>query len=317
MAIDKTQGAAYTDIQALAQLRSDAKNNASGTAVAAAKQFEALFTRMMLSSMRQASQGDSIFDSQAGSSYRDMFDDQLSVELSKGHGLGLADMLIQQLARAGVPGADATGADPAATPAATSPGTPATTSLATPAKTQAAANVATAPVSRAERASFIEKLLPDAEAAGRTLGVSPRTLIAQAALETGWGRSVPTGANGQSSFNLFGVKAAGGAGAAVAASTTEYDNGVASTRVERFRAYGSASDSFRDHAALLAGNPRYSAALGTGDDAATYAAAMQRGGYATDPQYARKLTDVAQQVGNLLDAGLKGGNPLPIQVQST
>jgi flagellar protein FlgJ len=314
MAIDKSQGAAYTDLQALAQLRSDAKNNASGTAVAAAKQFEALFTRMMLSSMRQASQGDSIFDSQAGNSYRDMFDDQLSVELSKGHGLGLADMLIQQLARSGVPGTDGATAATPATPSGTAP---AATPAAAGATGSTPGNAGTPPVTRAERASFIEKLLPDAEAAGRTLGVSPRTLIAQAALETGWGRSVPAGANGQSSFNLFGMKAAGGASAAVAATTTEYDNGVASTRVEHFRAYSSQGASFRDHAALLAGNPRYSAALGSGDDAATYATAMQRGGYATDPQYARKLTDVAQQVGDLMNAGLKGGNPLPIEVQAT
>ena len=111
-------------------------------------------------------------------------------------------------------------------------------------------------------------MLPHAEAASRELGVAPQTLIAHAALETGWGRSMPSGADGQPSFNLFGVKAGTGwQGPAVRSSTVEFEAGVAGTRVERFRAYDSPAASFGDYVALLKGASSYAAALGTGNDA--------------------------------------------------
>jgi flagellar protein FlgJ len=155
---------------------------------------------------------------------------------------------------------------------------------------------------------------PHAQAASRELGVAPQTLIAHAALETGWGRSMPRGADGQPSFNLFGIKAgAHWQGPAVGASTVEFEGGVAGTRIEPFRAYDSPAASFGDYVALLRGSSRYAAALGTGDDAAAFAGALQRGGYATDPDYARKLASVVAGVRGILDAGLKPGEPLPIQ----
>jgi flagellar protein FlgJ len=226
---------------------------------------------MMLKSMRDASMGDPMFGSDQGDMYQDMADDQLAVQLSEGRGLGLADMLIRQLS----------GGKPAA---ATAPAD--------------AANAATPePVSSEERDKFISGLMPHAEAAARELGVDPRNLIAQAALETGWGRSAPGG----DSHNLFGIKAgANWNGASVQANTQEFDAGVA-TRVDaNFRAYGSPRESVEDYVRLIRDNPRYAGALNTGSDVQAFASALQRGGYATDPDYARKLAAVAAQVGQTI-----------------
>jgi peptidoglycan hydrolase FlgJ len=124
---------------------------------------------------------------------------------------------------------------------------------------------------------------------------------------------MPSGADGEPSFNLFGVKAgASWAGKAVGSSTLEYVAGAPVSTVERFRAYDSAQTGVSDYVQLLAGSSRYVAALGKGDDVGAFAAALQKGGYATDPRYAQKLTAVASTVGAILDAGLKGGGALPI-----
>jgi flagellar protein FlgJ len=271
---------------------------------------------MMLQSMRQASEsfGTEFTDGGQQGFYQDMFDSQLSLELTKGRGLGLADVLMRQLAKgvpgaqgavatggdatSAVPGSDATAAE-AIAPANTGlPVVPANFGLAAPAAT--GGSTATPPTAAlddwrpASREEFIRDLWPHAEAAGRQLGVDPRTLIAHAALETGWGRSIPCGPDGRCSYNLFGVKAGSSwTGSAVGAKTLEFEDGVAVSRRERFRAYGSPGDSFRDYAALLRDNPRYAGALGTGSDTQAFAAALQKAGYATDPDYARKLTMVA------------------------
>ena len=302
MAIDPSRGATYTDLQSLTALKREARAQDPAALRETARQFESVFTRMLLQSMRQASQGDSLFDSQQSGFYRDMFDDQLAIELSRGKGLGLAEMMVEQLMRPGA-GLPAAGAEAAARPTIAS--TPAAAATAPPAGNAAA--------SAAQREAFVREMLPQAEVAARQLGVAPRTLIAHAALETGWGRSLPRTAEGQSSYNLFGIKAgASWGGAAVASSTQEYENGVAGTRVERFRAYASQDAGVRDYVQLLQASPRYAAALGTGEDSGAFAQALQRGGYATDPDYARKLQAVAAGVGTILDGGLKAGNALPI-----
>jgi peptidoglycan hydrolase FlgJ len=161
---------------------------------------------------------------------------------------------------------------------------------------------------------------PAAEKAGRELGIDPRAIIAQAALETGWGRSTP-GQNSSAgpSHNLFGIKAgASWNGASVDAATHEYTDGVARGETARFRAYEDAQASVSDYVSLLRDNPRYAAALNTGGDVRAFATALQRGGYATDPDYANKLVGVARQVAEQLDgrqevaASLKAGHAGPI-----
>jgi flagellar protein FlgJ len=133
---------------------------------------------------------------------------------------------------------------------------------------------------------------PHAVEAARSLGVPPHFLVAHAALETGWGRHEPRLADGSPSFNLFGVKAGRRwQGSTADAMTTEFINGVGTSSRERFRAYGSYGESFRDYAALLAGNPRFASVLGA-TDGTEFARKLQQTGYATDPMYADKLARI-------------------------
>ncbi|MFM7625126.1 MAG: glycoside hydrolase family 73 protein, partial [Gammaproteobacteria bacterium] len=191
--------------------------------------------------------------------------------------------------------------------------TPATTDPATMTPAAATASTTTTDVTAVQRVlptgrtptrqEFLDAILPAAEKAAAQLGVSPRNLIAQAALETGWGRSLPRSADGRISFNFFGIKATGGwRGDSVASSTTEVLQGRAQRMVERFRAYRGVDESVADHARLLGESRRYAAVRGTGDDAHAFGTALQRGGYATDPGYARKIAQVAGSVGRLLEA---------------
>jgi flagellar protein FlgJ len=140
--------------------------------------------------------------------------------------------------------------------------------------------------------------------AAQRLGVHPLGVVAQAALESNWGRSMPKSSTGKSSNNLFGVKATGAwSGAADTAATQEFQGGAMAGAHSAFRAYPDSQAALQDYVATLQGNPRYSAALGAGNDVAAFASALQKGGYATDPNYAAKVTSVAQQV-----AALVGGS---------
>jgi flagellar protein FlgJ len=275
----------YADPQAIASLRQDAKTQSPESLRAAARQFESLFTQMMLKSMRDATPKDSLFGSDQQDFYQDMFDSQMATQLSKGRGLGLADMLVRQLMQAGV--APEIAGKAAAAGAAQVDASPAEPAPNTTGK-------AFAPSSRQD---FIDALKPAAERAASQLGVDADTLIAHAALETGWGRSLPRDADGASSFNLFGIKAGSSWKGAVATTPTqEFESGTNVTRVADFRAYGSAEECMQDYARVIGGNPRYAAALNTGGDAAAFAQALQKGGYATDPHYASKLTALARQL---------------------
>jgi flagellar protein FlgJ len=298
-----------TDLRGIADLRREAQAEDPKALREAARQFESLFTRMMLKSMRDASFGDPMLGSDQQDFYQGMFDDQFAIEMSKGKGLGLADMLVQQLTRAGLaPPTAAAAVDPTAAPMkANSMLNPyAPTSSTTP--EQALAMVDRIDVTAISGAStdawrngspgaFTREIWPAAEKAGRELGVDPRHIVAQAALETGWGRAVPSDATGKSSFNLFGIKAGSSwAGATVSVKTLEFENGLPVEKRERFRAYDSPQDCFRDYVALLRDNPRYESALNTGGDAHAFANGLQRGGYATDPAYARKISSIAQNL---------------------
>ena len=144
---------------------------------------------------------------------------------------------------------------------------------------------------------FIQSMLPHAQAASSVSGIPAKFMIGQAALETGWGKHEIKTGNGTSSHNLFGIKAdASWKGKVVNSTTTEYINGVKQTRVEKFRAYDSYSDAFKDYAKLISQNPRYQQAMNNTHDASAYAHALQRAGYATDPQYGKKLTQVIKHL---------------------
>ena len=141
--------------------------------------------------------------------------------------------------------------------------------------------------------NFVDSMRPNAVEASNATGVPARFILGQAALESGWGKSEIRGPDGAQSFNLFGIKAgANWNGRTVSVTTTEYVDGQARKQVEKFRAYTSYTEGFSDYARLIANNPRYAAAVKPGNDAAGFAQGLARGGYATDPAYAAKLTRV-------------------------
>ncbi len=295
----------YMDFSGLQALKRAAAKNDPTALRKVAQQFESLFTRMMLKSMRDAVGTDPIFGSDQEKMYQGMYDDQLALQLSKGRGVGLADMLVRQLQRLSAAGATA------AAPVAAAPGGTA------PQPALPAASAAT-------QQSFIQGLWPQAQQAGQQLGVDPSNLIAQAALETNWGQNLPHDGGGHSSNNLFGVKATGSwAGASVQAATTEVNASGPVTTLAPFRSYADATQSFQDYVSILRNNPRYAGALNTGTDARAFATGLQRGGYATDPDYASKVSAVANNIsGHLAMAlrgltGLKSGTDLPTTVTTS
>jgi flagellar protein FlgJ len=323
--IDKGSADVYTDFAGLAALKKSVRSNDPAALRQVAKQYESLFTRMMIKSMRDAVGKDPMFGSDQEQSYQEMYDDQLSIELTKGKGLGLSDMLVRQMQR--LTGADKTGAAGAKTAAAgTSAVTPQPDVKAglrlfkqnSPADQRASPSGqgASAPVAPEAQSSFISELWPTAQEAGQQLGVDPRNLIAQAALETNWGTHVPRDSSGRSSNNLFGIKAAGQwAGSSVSAVTQEYQNGAAVSTTGQFRSYDSRAQSFQDYVSLLRNSPRYAAALNTGSNVHAFATALQRGGYATDPDYASKIRSIAGSISPqvaTLEPSLKSASARPI-----
>jgi flagellar protein FlgJ len=270
----------YADFSGLEGLKKNVKADDPQAIRAAAQQFESLFTDMMLKSMREAKLANGLGDSQQSDLYQDMYDQQIALKMSQGKGLGLADMLVQQLTR-----------NRAAKAAVTAPAAGSTLS------TVGGATAAPKPVSTSDKISFVKSLEPLAQQAASQLGVSPDNLIAQAALETGWGQHVPTASNGASSFNLFGIKAGGGWSAdSVNSLTTEVANGRATTLPQAFRSYDSVQQGVDDYVSLLQRNSRYQQALGTGADVSAFAGGLARGGYATDPNYVQKLEATAAAV---------------------
>lgn len=152
-------------------------------------------------------------------------------------------------------------------------------------------------VDDAGQQAFLDAIAPAAREAGRRLGVAPQLVAAQAALESGWGQRPLRSADGGDSHNLFGIKAGSAwRGAVAEARTTEFEDGVAVQRNERFRSYPDQASAFRDFTRLLLDNPRYRGALDSGDDARAYAQGLMAGGYATDPAYADKLVRLAAQL---------------------
>ena len=262
-----THSTAATDLSALTRLRGAVAKSEPGAVRDAAAQFEALLVQSMLKSMRAASIGGGLFDGGQSGLYRDMLDQQLALEMSRGRGLGLADMLARQLGGEG----------------------------SAPVRRAGLSARMTHPESLARSATdFVRELLPHARDAAQRLGVSAKAILAQAALETGWGRRMPGRADGTSSWNLFGIKAGSAwTGDSVSVPTLEYDGGVARREQAHFRAYRSPAASFDDYAALLANDPRYAGALARGDDVGAFGRALQDAGYATDPEYAAKIEALA------------------------
>ena len=315
------------DAGALSALKQQARSSPKAALSAAASQFEALFVQMLLKSMRDALPQDGLLQSDTSKQYTAMFDQQIAQSMSK-RGIGLREVLERQLAPVlgaedptaaartavgKIRGADA-GEEPAAPRPARAPASrvanaDAPGSVGVDHAVRRAADAAKAGsvhaaadaglVSRvpANVRAFIEKMRPHAEAAARAVGVPADLLLAQAGLETGWGRSQPKSADGTASHNLFGLKAGRSWNGAVAvAATTEYVAGAVVRTVERFRSYGSYTEAFHDFGKLLTGSGRYASAVSSTTDPVAYARGLQRGGYATDPHYADKLLRAIRMV---------------------
>lgn len=282
----------YADFQGLESLKASARANEDKALRETARQFESLFTHMILKAMREASQSEGMGDSEDVKFYQDMYDQQLAVQMSKGNGLGLATRLIEQLTRASA-------VRPAEGP--------------TPAPASAPATIASDSSSTNQRAEFVQRIRPQAEQVAARLGVATESVIAQAALETGWGRSIPADSTG-SSNNLFGIKAnSNWQGARVASLTQEHSANGMRQVVEPFRAYRSVAESVSDYADLLGNSRRYAAVRNTGQDVHAFATALKRGGYATDPDYVQKIVATADSVRRLLAVpALKSSGDTPI-----
>lgn len=387
----------YHDLNSLNDLRQLASKDKVGAIRQAAQQFESVFMGMLLSSMRKASapmeEGNPL-NSNATGFFRDMYDNQLATHLSKSGSLGLADLMVKQLAPEAAasnviaparethwqkqPARHYTLQDsgqgmklppqrvlqldpervvwpaqrPAATPsdtpaersfapttaltkhqadvtagsallqgsattrqlaaeqvwqpakaivsaAHTRPANPLITSVSEPAQPNNAATAVTSPDPLASlsgpEADFVRQLLPAARQAARQLGLEPLALVAQAALETGWGQKLFKAGDGQSSHNLFGIKAGSNwQGEVAVVDTLEYRQGLAQKEKARFRVYQDFAGSMQDYVELVKNQPRYQDAVAASHDTPTYFRRLQAAGYATDPNYAEKILQVLQ-----------------------
>lgn len=315
------------DVKGLDGLKRAVRDNTPEARRAVAQQFEALFIHSMLKSMREATARSELFDSEQTRFFESMHDEQLAqVMATRGGGIGLARVIERQLANQGIAPEDVE-----ATAAGMAPQTqvPATSrSLLPGSGVSSSAEAETAALSLPTRAmlrrlmpanpsaqgaalagtgaawsgrlpqaagDFVARMWPHAEAVSQRTGIPAHFMVAQAALETGWGQAEPRLTDGRPSHNLFGIKAGSRwSGAVVQVRTQEWQDGRWQQQVAPFRAYDSYTDAFQDYAQLLSG-PRYQAAR-SARDAAGFAKALQQAGYATDPQYARKLQEVIGSV---------------------
>jgi flagellar protein FlgJ len=276
-----TQANTYTDLNALAALKNAPASAATVKAVS--EQVEALFLQMMLKSMRDAGEAAGEPTSNETGMYQDMFDKQVALTLSKRQDLGIARLFERQL------GGKAAGAAPAG--AASSSQLKAKGAL--PDSRGRAAPPPTGANLSEQASDFVQQVLPTIRQAAAAVGVNPLGMLAQAALETGWGQRMPRTADGNSSLNLFGVKAGSDwSGARAVADTVEISGGVAKQTRTAFRAYGSIEESVGDFARLLTSSPRYRDAVAAGGSAQAYVQSIAKAGYATDPEYANKLNEV-------------------------
>lgn len=289
------------DSKSLDGLKQSAKDNSPESIKAAAKQFEALFMNMMLKSMRQAGGQDGAFDNEQTRTYTSMLDQQLSQSMAN-RGIGLADALVRQLTNNAVSQAlqtdDVTAGNGVGISGSIAGNARGISSYLDNLKfeQQPATAVKTSFSGPAHVREFQEKLSADAEAASKATGIPAKFMLGQAALESGWGRREIKTVDGSTSHNIFGMKATSKwKGKTVDAVTTEYVNGVAYRKVEKFKAYDSYADAFKDYAKLLTKNPRYENVIANAKDATSFAVGLQKAGYATDPQYANKLTKIIKQ----------------------
>lgn len=314
------------DVQGVDALRRTARQSPQEGLRQASKQFEVLFMGMLLKSMREATPSEGLFGSQTEKTYSTMLDQQLAQKMS-GRGLGLAEAMYAQLSKS----LGSAASTPASAISSASASAPAPSVLSAPLANRPAslasaravdvsayekmyervyesataqASLSRSPLTQTHVENFVARLLPAAQRASQASGVPAQLIMAQAALESGWGRreikaNIKGEGGAQSSqptFNLFGIKAdKSWKGPVAEVTTTEYVRGKAEPTLARFRVYGSYDEAFADYARFLTSNPRY-ASVRHAPDAAEAAHGLQRAGYATDPHYGSKLVRIMKQL---------------------
>jgi flagellar protein FlgJ len=277
------QGIATSDFNALNELKVQAQNNAKEALPEAAKQFEGIFLQSMLKSMRMGQhflEESSPFRGKDRETFQDMLDAQYASTIANSKSIGLADMLARQMEH----NLPATEQPAKMTPAKTvSP-----SSLpATPAANQVQQDPPTSTIDE-----FVKSIWPQAKQAASLIGLDPKVLMAQAALETGWGKFVTKDIDGSSSNNLFNIKSGTSELDTVQVKTTEY---IADTPIKvnaSFRKYSSTEHSFNDYISLIKDNERYQNALASTGNPELYVNELHKAGYATDPKYGAKILSI-------------------------
>ncbi len=262
-----------SDATSLDALRNSAVRDPKAAARETANQFESLFMGQLLKSMRSATESSGLMDNAGTKLGTELLDAQLANKMAGRPG-GLADVIARQLERQ-------MGLTPGPIPS---------TSRSNNSLPIVSDPSATPKIPDKSAAGFVQQQSAAAEAAASATGIPAAFMLAQAALETGWGKREIVGRDGTPSHNLFGIKAgANWSGPTVDVTTTEYVGGQPQKRIQSFRAYASDSESFADYAKLMKDSPRYAAVVAAGADAKGFAQGLQKAGYATDPAYADKL----------------------------
>lgn len=330
----------YNDFGGLADLKREARDDNPAALKEVGKQFESMLLHMVIKSMRQANEAfkSDLLDNNNTQFYEQMFDQQISLHLGESGSLGLAEMIERQLSHE-TPSRDKkvpeggyllnqddkkqsgfplhNGNNSKAFPLPKVDGDKEFTltdrdksmlSNLQPAveKTiEKVANEVTEVVKKVRQFNtaeeFVDTLLPIATPYAEKIGVDPKLLVAQAALESGWGRSMIQGASQGNSYNLFGIKSHNWQGENVKVVTHEYRDGKKIKETANFRGYGSYEESFADYVEFLRSNPRYKEALSKTDNPSEFANALQAAGYATDPNYAKKIMSIFNS--NVLQRG--------------
>jgi len=319
----------FLDINGLNSIRQDAKSGDKDSKEAAltqaAKQFEAIFMQMLMKSMRKAQdvlESDSPFNSESTKFYREMHDQQMSLELSNNGSLGLSELIVRQL------GGDSDNFTPHSilrsdgnldSRGSVRVNDPSLLSKASLVKDASAhrdpdkdrqtngsiatqaANMLQAPVFEQPK-DFVSALTAEAKRVQDKINVPFEVVIAQAALETGWGQKIIKTDSGKSSNNLFNIKAdSRWTGEKTHKETLEFENGAMVKKREPFRVYESIGQSVNDYLNFLTKSERYQGALDKSTNVEQFLHNLQSAGYATDPNYAKKIMGTLRTVTSLLN----------------
>jgi flagellar protein FlgJ len=294
----RLNASAAWDAQSLNELKVKAGQDPKANIRPVARQVEGMFVQMMLKSMREALPKDGLFSSDSTRLYTSMYDQQIAQQMTAGKGLGLAEMMVKQMTDGQAP----------VEPGDQMQQVPMKFDLETvnTYQNQALTQMVRKALPRApenddepmsgDSKDFLAQLSLPARLASQQSGVPHHLILAQAALESGWGQRQIKRENGEPSFNLFGVKATPNwKGPVTEITTTEFENGEAKKVKAKFRVYSSYLEALSDYVGILTRNPRY-AAVTNAATAEQGAQALQSAGYATDPKYAQKLTSMIQQL---------------------